>query len=66
MIQGTSVNIGYANLNMTNHQVNEANVEKRYGPYFSAGMLHTHLSTQLMLSARVAPFELFTRCPCRR
>ena len=37
MIQGSSVNIGYAQLNMTNHQNNEATVQGRpsFGVYFT-------------------------------
>ena len=31
MIQGTKINIGYANLNMTNHQINEDGLVRRYG-----------------------------------
>ena len=31
MIQGTKINIGYANLNMTNQQINEDGLVRRYG-----------------------------------
>jgi hypothetical protein len=33
MIQGTNINIGHANLNMTNHQISGEPRERWYGAY---------------------------------
>jgi len=39
MIQGTNVNIGYAKMDITNQQVNEAGLERRSGAHIPANLL---------------------------